>query len=457
MSKLYDKAAEAVKKRNYDYAIELFIQLLTLEPNNVEARKALRAAELRKFQELGLSPDGGAGAMLKGAGSLFGSMLHGITKNHEKKMLDCEQLLKNAPRNKTYLAALGEAARAAGHADAAICAFEDLREADPSSAVALRNLAQLWREKGDINRALIYYEGLKKVLPSDAEAAKSVRDLAAAGATKKVEDAKAAGGDGSFRDIVKDKSEAEKLEQAGQRVRTEDQAEAAIKRLEGEIQKKPEEAARLLKQIGDLHLKRKDPESALEAYEKAYAKKKDPQIADAIGDLKMKQLEEEVAAITEAAKAGDAGAKGRLKDAKERRNAYQIEEYRRRSNERPTELSFKFNLGQALYKADQLDEAIAELQKAASDPRRGQQARLLLGKAFEKKGMHELAIKELEKARAGSTAMDDTTKEITYNLALVLEKAGQKEKAAAELEKIIEVDFNYKDAMKRMEALKAKA
>src|SRR5262249_16807640 len=77
--------------------------------------------------------------------------------------------------------------------------------------------------------------------------------------------------------------------------------------------------------------------------------------------------------------------------------------------------------------------------------------------SFEKKGMLDLAIKELEKARAGSSAMDETAKEITYRLATILEKAGHKAKAAAEYEKIIEVDIGYKDAMKRMEALKAAA
>lgn len=456
MSKLYDKAAEAVKKRNFDYAIELFIQELTLEPNNVDARKALRAAEMRKFQELGVAPEGGAGAYAKGMGALFASVVHRVTKNHEKLMLDCEQLLKHAPRNAGFLATLGDAARKAGHADAAIAAYEDLREVDHHNATALRGLAQLWREKGDINRALIYYEQLKKALPSDAEAAKAVRDLAASGATKKVEDAKAAGGDGSYRDIVKDKDEAAKLENAGHKVRTESEADAKLKTLEAELTKKPEEAARILKQMGDLYLKKKDPEAALEHYEKAFAKKKDPQIADAIGDLKLKTFDDEVTSLTEAAKAGDAAAKTKLKGAKEKRNTFQIAEFSRRVEERPTDLGLKFNLGQVLYKADQFDEAIAELQKAAGDPRRGSNARLLLGKCFSAKGMPELAIKELERARAGSTAMDDTTKEITYALALVLEKAGHKDRAAAEYEKIIEVDFNYKDAMKRMEALKGK-
>lgn len=453
MSKLYDKAAEAVKKRNYDYAIELFIQELTLEPNNVDARKALRAAELRKFQESGTKPEGSPRAYLKGLSSMFASFIHKVTKNHEKLMLDCEQFLKNAPRNAPFLGTLAEAARKAGHIDAAIVAYEELREGDRDSVKALRGLAQLWKEKGDINRALVYYENLKRVLPSDAEAAKAVRDLAAQGATKKVEDAKAAG-DGTYRDMVKDKTEAEKLEHASHRVRTTDEADAQIKRLEGEIQKNPVESARIRKQIGDLYAKKKDFARALEAYEKSFAAKKDPQTADAIGDLKMRVLEEEVNALTEAAKKGDGEAKGQLREAKDRRNEFMIEEFQRRIEERPSELVYRFQLGQVLFKVERYDEAIAELQKAAPDPRRGVQARLLLGKCFAQKGMLDFAIKELERARQGSTAMDDSTKEITYTLAIVLEKAGQKDKAAAEFGKIVEVDFGYKDAMKRMEALK---
>ncbi len=456
MSKLYDKAAEAVKKRNYDYAIELFLQELTLEPNNIEARKALRAAELRKFQETGAKPEGGAGAYMKGLGSMFAGFIHKVTKNHEKLMLDCEQFLKNAPRNAAFLGTLGDAARKAGHLDAAIVAFEELREGDRDNTKALRGLAQLWKEKGDISRALAYYEQLKRALPSDAEAAKAVRDLAAQGASKRVEDAKAtAGSDGSFRDLVKDKGETEKLEQTGHKVRTEGEADAAIKRLEGEIQKNPGEAARLRKQIGDMYLKKKDVARALEAYEKSYAAKKDPLVADAIGDLKLRKLEEEVSALTDAAKKGDASAKGKLREAKDRRSEYMVEEYTRRVEDRPSELGNRFQLGQALFKLDRHDEAIAELQKATTDPRRGQQARLILGKCFAAKGMLDFSIKELEKARQSSSGMDDANKEITYTLALVHEKAGHKDKAAAEFGKIVEVDISYKDAMKRMEALKA--
>src|SRR5712691_6115896 len=98
MSKLYDKAAEAVKKRNYDYAIELFIQELTLEPNNVDARRALRAAEIKKFQESGAAM-ASVRALVQGLPTVIVAAIHRLFKNYEKLMLDLEQLLKRAPRH----------------------------------------------------------------------------------------------------------------------------------------------------------------------------------------------------------------------------------------------------------------------------------------------------------------------------------------------------------------------
>jgi len=453
MSKLYDRAAEAVKKRNYDYAIELFLQELVLDPDNVDARRALRAAELKKFQEAGIPPEGGAKAMLQGLGTVVAAYIHKLTKNHEKLMLDCEQFLKRAPRNARFLALLGDAALAAGHPDAAIVAYEDLREADRESAHALRGLARLYKEKGDLGRALAYYEQLKKQFPADPEAAKAVRDLAAAGATKKVEEAKA-GGEGSYRDMLKDKDKAAELEASAHRVRTESDADAAIRRLQEQLEKSPKDA-KLMRQLGDLYLKKKDYEEAESWYEKSLEVKRDPIVADALGDLRIKRFDDEIETLAEAAKKGEPNAKAKLKDAKDRRNSFCIEEYQRRVAERPTELGFRFQLGQFLYKADRYDEAIAELQKAVADPRRGTQARLLLGKCFAAKGLFEQAVKQLEKARETASGMDEIGKEVTYNLGLIYERSGQKDKAQAEFEKIIEVDINYKDAMKRMEALKA--
>ena len=50
---LYKRAEAAFNKRNYDYSIELFSQILLLDPNNTAARKALRATVLQKYREGG--------------------------------------------------------------------------------------------------------------------------------------------------------------------------------------------------------------------------------------------------------------------------------------------------------------------------------------------------------------------------------------------------------------------
>ena len=45
---LYTKGSEALLRDNFDYAIDLFGQVLQREPANFEVRKALRNAQQRK-------------------------------------------------------------------------------------------------------------------------------------------------------------------------------------------------------------------------------------------------------------------------------------------------------------------------------------------------------------------------------------------------------------------------
>lgn len=452
MSKLFDKAAAAVKKRNYDYAIELFMQELTRDPNNAEARRALRAAELKKFQEAGQSPAAGS-AYLKGIGPLVSATIHRLSKNFEKAMLDCEQFLRNAPRNASMLKMLGEMAVQAGHNEAAKAAYEDLLEADRSSEHALRALARIYREEEDIPKALAFYERLKSANPADPEAAKAVRDLAAATASRKVEDRRAEG-DGSFRDMVKDKSKTSKLEAAGKRARTTGEIDEAIADLEAQLDGSANDL-RYLKEIGGLQVRKKAWSDAVKTYERALEIKKDPQVRDALGDARLKRLDDLAQQLALQAKKGDGEAAKKLKKVKAERIKLAIAEFERRVKSRPTELPLRFQLGQQLMKAKRFDDAIVHLQKATGDVRRGVQARLALGKCFAAKKMVDLAVKEFNRALEQVPSMDEVGKEISYNLALTLEYAGKSEEAAAAYEKIIEVDIGYRDAMKRLEALGA--
>ena len=66
-SKHIQKAEEAARRRNYDFAIQLYQQLLEINPDVGEARAGLRQALLKRHQA---KKGGGLFGKLKGAGPL---------------------------------------------------------------------------------------------------------------------------------------------------------------------------------------------------------------------------------------------------------------------------------------------------------------------------------------------------------------------------------------------------
>ena len=50
VTKLVSKADEAAGKRNYDYAIELYLQAVTLDPDNGGARTSLRHVQIKSLR-----------------------------------------------------------------------------------------------------------------------------------------------------------------------------------------------------------------------------------------------------------------------------------------------------------------------------------------------------------------------------------------------------------------------
>jgi tetratricopeptide (TPR) repeat protein len=76
----------------------------------------------------------------------------------------------------------------------------------------------------------------------------------------------------------------------------------------------------------------------------------------------------------------------------------------------------------------------------------------LLGCCYGELGMLDLAIKQLEEASKEILPMDAMKKEIVYNLGLVYEHMGEKEKSLACMKQIYEVEHGYKDVATRVES-----
>lgn len=75
----------------------------------------------------------------------------------------------------------------------------------------------------------------------------------------------------------------------------------------------------------------------------------------------------------------------------------------------------------------------------------------MLGRCYDEMKMYDLAISSLSDANGEVLAMDNTKKEILYNLGLVYDKLGDKEQSLESFKEIYNADYDYRDVAKRVE------
>jgi len=76
----------------------------------------------------------------------------------------------------------------------------------------------------------------------------------------------------------------------------------------------------------------------------------------------------------------------------------------------------------------------------------------LLGVCYCELGMLDLAMKQFEDAAREIVTMDPMKKEIVYNLGIVYEKMGEREKSLNCMKQIYEADYSYRDVAERVES-----
>ena len=172
----------------------------------------------------------------------------------------------------------------------------------------------------------------------------------------------------------------------------------------------------------------------------------------------MKRFDREIVAHEEFLSTHDANHElyakksGDLKIAKKKRAEISIDDARKRLERNPTDLQLRFELGEHLVNAGNFREALPELQRARQNPNARLKAMNLLGRCYGELGMLDLAMKQLEEAAKEILSMDAMKKEIVYNLGLVCETMGDKEKSLNCMKQIYEADYGYKDVATRVES-----
>src|SRR5262249_53341420 len=138
--------------------------------------------------------------------------------------------------------------------------------------------------------------------------------------------------------------------------------------------------------------------SQLEAAEKILAQgikanPKDTMLLQVYAEVQISRMKRAIDSYSQRLKErpDDASTKAKLDQVTKLLSDYELKEYRRRLALSPEDTNLHFQLGLALARAGQHDEAIAEFQQARSSPTHKVQALLNMGLSFEANGALKLA------------------------------------------------------------------
>ncbi len=444
---LWLKAIAAVELRNHGYAISLIQTILKETPEFLEGRKLLRKAAVAATRGK-KSMFGGFSASALKAGQL-------LKKDPAAAMELAEKTLEGDPYNAQANHLLKDAAVALNHYETAVFALQTLAEGNPKDIKILHELGELYTKHGDNAAAVEIYNKIVEISPSDLLAIKRGKDSAAANTMKSGgwETAK------DYRDLIKDKDEAISLEQKNRVVKSEEMITQQLAELHQRVEQEPQNID-LARRIADLYEQQGTLDSAIAWY--SYASElsagSDNWLLRKVSDLHLRQIDQGVKERQEWLQlAGDdheeaPRVKEELAELSKQKNDSLLDEARKRVERNPTDLQFRFELGDQLIRSGDFNAAIPELQKARSNPNVRLKAMSLLAQCYVGKGMLDLAVKTFSEAASEILEMDVTKKDILYQLGVVHEKLGQKEKAIECFKQIYEVDYGYKDVAHRVES-----
>lgn len=440
---LYEKAMAALERGNAGYALDMLKQVIAVEPRFALGRKNLRIAQVKAL--LSTKPNAMTHQMasLKGTFTLMGAQ--GKLKKDPKAALEgAEKLLALDPLNMPFLKFFAQAAEAAEMPELAVQTLEIAKPYYAKDVGFLRLLARLYIATNQPAGAKDCYAAVAELLPNDQLAIKNLKDAAALDTMK-------AGGwndmKSDFRSKLKDKKEAILLEQQAKSVKGDSDVGTLIAERLKDIQREPQNM-NFRRALADLYVRAERYDDALQALEDATkaAGRSDPQIERTSSQIKTKKFD---AAIAAAKAAGDEAAAAAQEQVKA---AFLYDDAVEMVRRYPNDLQFRYELGYQYYLRKQYNEAIEEFQLAQRNPQRRTRALYYLALCFREKGQPDIAFEQLQKAASELTLMDETKKDVVYEMGVLAEQMGRQAEAVAFFKEIYSVDIKYRDIAQRIES-----
>ncbi len=449
----FDRGAQVARAGQWDYAIEMYMQGLALDPEAMDAHQQLRDIALKR-KASGGKKMGMFEAMKFGTGG----------KDARQNFLNAERQLAFEPGDSSLMTTLMENAYKAGAFDTTLWIAKQLVQA----------LDDAGQKSGDFGKYLKVrdtYRNLKRfsdsvevsarllrMRPDDSDLKDAHRSLAAEEAMDKGNYQRAT----NFRDSMRDKEGQQKLIESEKDIGNVDYLEKMVIDSEAQLAADPNEQGKMakvidaLRKIGTPASEERALERSLQFYEKTRAFR----FKMVASDIRLRQLEaEDRARRAELAKAPtDPEKKQAYLDWYAQRADEELTIFTEVAGQYPTETKWKFQMAERLVRLKRFVDAIPIYQEAVNDPKLRNEAKLKLGQAFLEAEFFDEAADTLKELMEGYEIQGDTTaKEIYYWHGRASEAKNSLPEALKSYSQVMKWEFNYRDVQKRIKELRAKS
>ena len=449
---MFARAEQATQRNNFEYAFRLYLDGLRLNPRDLEqGHKGLYNCALRR-RNTGKS--GGLGAML----GKFKTGMSQMLGRQKDTLMNVLSSLAHDPQNVLLLTQMMQLARRQEFIDVAIyygelAAEETLRSKKPQKQI-FTTLADLYESRQQFQKAVDSLATAIKIDPSDRALDKRARDMAAQAS---IQDGKLESVT-DFHDIIRDKGKAVQAAQQ-QVVRTREQLDAQYEELKAALDADPKNSAKILA-LADCQARRGNLDDAIRFLQSALDSTGEYRFKARMDDLRMAEDRRLLREIDEQLQAepGRTDLKAKRQEIVAARDPFELAVYLERLQQYPTDMGIRYELGIRQYRNAGYDDAIVSFQTATRDPKRRIQALNMLGRCFYAKKLYQEAQGQFETAiQQYELASDPLGKELRYHLATCFEAQGKAPQAIEWYSAIVQQDYQYRDAAKRLEALRHKA
>ena len=439
-----NRGRQALESGRYELAMDMLMEAVAAAPDVLETRKLLRAAQIANFRRNGKV----------GFGAKLGYMMDrqkimGLVKKGEgvQAMAEAEKLLCKNPLDPDNIEAAVKAAEAAGKTDHAAITIEAAYECSNKDPALLERVATYYQMAKNWAKARDAYRKLAEIKPGDQRIAQLLKNTEAQ-ATMNAGWEQTAGKKGGFQNLIANKEQAKKLDQANKAVISGDDAEALIQEKLAQIEKEPKNmnARRALARI---YIQNKRFEEAIQCLQAALeaAGSMDPELDRMLSQTQVMYYDQ---LIEQYRAAGDEENAAALEAEK---NQFVFDDLAARVERYPNDLHLRYELGLQYYTYEYYDEALEHLQLAQRSPKDRLWALYYLAMCFLMKGQTDMAVMQLETARDAIPTMDDLKKKVVYQLGLCAEQAGDLEKAYQYYKDVYSTDVGFEDLSERMLAV----